>query len=67
MNRHTAQPRPDVDDLIRHIKGLVRLRESLRDVGASHAEIEDRSAEIHRLQRRLADRVRRQLRSDSAN
>jgi hypothetical protein len=52
----------EVDHLIRRIKGLVRVRELLRNAGASHEELERQSADIARLQARLAERVRHTMR-----
>ena len=55
----------EVDHLIRRIKGLVRVRELLRNAGASEAELERQSADIRRLQARLAERVRRTMRESA--
>jgi hypothetical protein len=47
-----------VDDLLLHLKGLVRVRELLRRRGASVAEIEEHTAEIERLRAELAQLVK---------
>ena len=47
----------EIDDLLLHIKGLVQVRELLRQRGATEAELEAHSAEIGRLLWRLARRV----------
>ncbi len=47
-----------VDQLLLHIKGLVLVRAFLEQRGASEAELEEHSAEIERLRRRLASVVR---------
>jgi hypothetical protein len=52
----------EVDHLIRRIKGLVRVRERLRNAGASQEQLERQSADIRRLQDRLAERVRQTMR-----
>jgi hypothetical protein len=52
----------EVDHLIRRIKGLVRVRELLRNAGASAEELERQSADIRHLQDRLAERVRQTMR-----
>jgi hypothetical protein len=52
----------EVDHLIRRIKGLVRVRELLRNAGASQEQLERQSADIRRLQDRLAERVRQTMR-----
>jgi hypothetical protein len=49
----------EIEELLRRIRGLVRVRELLRERGASEAELEEHSAEIGRLQWRLAQEVRR--------
>jgi hypothetical protein len=51
----------EIDQLISTIRGLVRVRELLRRAGASERELEERSADIRRLQDRLADRVRQTI------
>jgi hypothetical protein len=51
----------EIDQLISTIRGLVRVRELLRRAGASERELEERSADIRRLQDRLADRVRQTM------
>jgi hypothetical protein len=50
---------PEIDELLLRIRGLVRVRELLRDRGASDEELEEHSAEIGRLHWRLAQLVRR--------
>lgn len=52
----------EIDQLIATIRGLVRVRELLRKAGASEQELEGRSADIRRLQDRLADCVRQAMR-----
>ncbi|HEY7018887.1 MAG TPA: hypothetical protein VH297_10515 [Gaiellaceae bacterium] len=54
-------PSGEIDDLLLRIQGLVRVRELLSGRGASEEELEEHSAEIGRLQWRLARRVRRSL------
>ena len=44
-----------LDDLLLHIRGLVLVREILRQRGASAAELEAHTAELERLKDRLAD------------
>src|SRR3954452_14619345 len=51
----------ETDELLLRIRGLVRVREILRDRGASDEELEAHSAEIGRLQWRLAEYVRRSV------
>jgi len=46
--------RTDVDDLVLHLIGLIRVRELLKQRGAGEAELEAHSAEIGRLAWRLA-------------
>jgi hypothetical protein len=55
----------ELDHLIRRIKGLVDVRERLRRAGASEQELARQTADIHRLQERLAERVRRSLQDGS--
>ena len=45
----------ELDDLLLHIRGLVLVREILRQRGASPAELEAHSAELERLKGRLAE------------
>ena len=45
----------EIDDLLLHIKGLVLVREILKQRGASPAELEAHSAELERLKGRLAE------------
>ena len=45
----------DVDDLLLHIRGLVLVREILRQRGASAAELDEHTAELDRLRSRLAE------------
>jgi hypothetical protein len=52
----------EIDQLIATIRGLVRVCELLRRAGASEEELAERSADIRRLQDRLADRVRQSMR-----
>jgi hypothetical protein len=49
----------EIEELLLRIRGLVHVRELLRDRGASDAELEEHSAELGRLQWRLAQEVRR--------
>lgn len=49
----------DIQDMLLQIKGLVLVRDLLQRRGATEAELEEHSAEIGRLQWRLARRVRR--------
>jgi hypothetical protein len=49
----------EIEELLLRIRGLVQVRELLRDRGASDAELEEHSAELGRLQWRLAQEVRR--------
>jgi len=51
----------EIETTLLRIRGLVRVRELLRERGASDAEIEQHSAEIKRLQWRLAEMVRRSV------
>jgi hypothetical protein len=51
----------EVDRLIATIRDLVRVRERLRRAGATEPELDERSADIRRLQDRLADRVRQAM------
>jgi hypothetical protein len=57
LNQSVSQ-RKLVDDLLLHLKGLVRVRELLRRRGASVAEIEEHTAEIERLRAELAQLVK---------
>jgi hypothetical protein len=45
----------EVDDLLLHIRGLVLVREILRQRGATAAELEAHTAELERLKERLAE------------
>ena len=45
---------PEIDDLLLHIRGLVLVREILRQRGASAAELDAHTAELERLKDRLA-------------
>ena len=45
----------EVDHLLLHIRGLVLVREILRQRGASAAELEAHTAELERLTERLAE------------
>ena len=45
----------EIDDLLLHIRGLVIVREILRQRGASAAELEAHTAELERLKDRLVD------------
>jgi len=45
----------EIDDLLLDIKGLVLVREILKQRGASHAELEAHTAELERLKDRLAE------------
>lgn len=49
----------EIEELLLRIRGLVHVRELPRERGASDAELEGHSAEIGRLQWRLAQEVRR--------
>lgn len=51
----------EIETTLLRIRDLVRVRELLRESGASDAEIEQRSAEIKRLQWQLAEMVRRSV------
>jgi hypothetical protein len=44
----------ELDDLLLHIRGLVLVREILRQRGASAAELDQHTAELERLKSRLA-------------
>ena len=57
MRTHASQR--EVDGLLLHLKGLVHVRALLEDRGVSRAEIDQHTAEIERLQARLAELVRR--------
>jgi hypothetical protein len=62
IERPTRVPRQvspsEIDELVLHLIGLVRVRELLEQRGASEAELEAHSAEIGRLRWRLARLVR---------
>ena len=45
----------EIDDLLLHIRGLVLVREILRQRGATPAELEAHTAELDRLKDRLAE------------
>jgi hypothetical protein len=45
----------EVDDLLLHIRGLVLVREILRQRGVSPAELDQHTAELERLKSRLAE------------
>jgi hypothetical protein len=45
----------EIDDLLLHIRGLVLVREILRQRGASAAELDAHTAELERLKGRLAE------------
>ena len=45
----------ELDDLLLHIRGLVLVREILRQRGASPAELDAHTAELERLKSRLAE------------
>jgi hypothetical protein len=45
----------ELDDLLLHIRGLVLVREILRQRGASNAELDQHTAELERLKSRLAE------------
>jgi hypothetical protein len=45
----------EIDDLLLHIRGLVLVREILRQRGASAAELDAHPAELERLKDRLAE------------
>jgi hypothetical protein len=51
----------EIDQLLRRIRGLVQERRVLRERGAGDRVLEEHSAEIARLQWRLAQTVRRRL------
>ena len=44
----------EIDDLRLHIRGLVLVRDILRQRGATAAELDEHTAELERLKRRLA-------------
>ena len=48
----------EIDALLLHARGLVLVRRLLAERGASHAELEEHTRELERIQRRLADMVR---------
>jgi len=52
------RPTNDIERTILRIKGLVEVRDLLAARGASEAELEEHSAELGRLQWRLARLVR---------
>jgi len=45
----------DIDDLLLHIRGLVLVREILRQRGASPAELDAHTAELARLEDQLTE------------
>jgi len=45
----------EIDDLLLHIRGLVLVREILRQRGATAAELDAHTAELDRLKDRLAE------------
>jgi len=45
----------EIDDLLLHIRGLVLVREILRQRGATAAELDAHTAELERLKDRLAE------------
>ena len=45
----------ELDDLLLHIRGLVLVREILKQRGASAEELEAHTAELERLKSRLAE------------
>jgi len=45
----------EIDDLLLHIRGLVLVREILRQRGAGAAELDAHTAELGRLKDRLAE------------
>jgi hypothetical protein len=53
-----AADQREIEQLVLQIQGLVRVRELLDARGASQSELEEHSAEIGRLQWRLAHLVR---------
>jgi hypothetical protein len=55
----------EIETTLLRIRDLVRVRELLRDRGASDGEIEEQSAEIKRLQWQLAEQVRRSVTAPS--
>jgi hypothetical protein len=56
----------DIDRLLLRIKGLVYVRELLRERGASETELEEHSAELGRLRWRLARLVKGDLEGRAA-
>jgi hypothetical protein len=51
----------EIQTMLLRIRGLVRVRDLVRERGASDAEIYEHTAEIKRLQWRLAEQVRRSV------
>ena len=47
----------ELDDLLLHIRGLVLVREIIRQRGATEAELDAHTAELERLKGRLAQLV----------
>jgi hypothetical protein len=45
----------EINDLLLHIRGLVLVREILRQRGVSQAELDAHTAELERLKHRLAE------------
>jgi hypothetical protein len=58
---HRPAHREEIDELLARIRELVTMRERLRAERAGERRIAARSAEIERLQHRLAEAVRRSL------
>ncbi len=56
----------EIDRLLLRIKGLVYVRELLRERGASETELEEHSAELGRLRWRLARLVKGDLEGRAA-
>jgi hypothetical protein len=50
--------RSEVDELLLHLRGLVLVRDTLAERGATSAEIRAHSDEVKRLRGRLADLIR---------
>jgi hypothetical protein len=58
-NGRVRDPGAEIDELLLHLSGLVRVRSLLARRHASEAELEAHSAEIGRLRWRLAQAMKR--------